>query len=94
MPHPHSVPTRTLPEKSSLAQLHKQAKERLKSYQAREQPAVTEVERFEPVPDPASFALADAQRVLARAYGFSSWTKLKQHVDGVNVNILCSRGGR
>jgi ankyrin repeat protein len=80
-----SAPTRTLPPKPSLAQLRKQAKELLKSYRVGKESAVAEVERFERSPDPASFALADAQRVLARAYGFSSWEKLKQHVEGVNI---------
>jgi hypothetical protein len=69
----HSAPTRTLPKKPSLAQLRKQAKGLLKSYRAGKQAAVAEIERFERSPDPAHFALADAQRVLARAYGFSSW---------------------
>ena len=31
-------------------------------------------------PDPARFSLVDAQRVLARAYGFASWTKLAAEV--------------
>ncbi len=88
MPHPRSAPTRTLPSKPSLAQLRKQAKELLKSYQARESTAVAEVEQFEQSPDSASFALADAQRVLARSYGFLSWTKLKQHVDGVTYEAF------
>ena len=68
----HSAPTRTLPDKPSLAQLRKQAKELLKSYCAGKEAAIAEVERFERSPDAANFALADAQRVLARAYGFSS----------------------
>jgi ankyrin repeat protein len=80
----HSAPTRTLPHKPSLAQLRKQAKELLRSYRAGKDAAVAEVERFERSPDPANFALADAQRVLARAYGFSSWPALKNHVEGVN----------
>ena len=67
-----SAPTCILPNKPSLAQLRKQAKELLKSYRAGIEAAVAEVERFERSPDPANFALADAQRVLARAYGFSS----------------------
>ncbi len=85
---PQPAPTRTLPPTASLAQLRKQAKELLVSYRARKELAVAEVERFERSPDPASFALADAQRVLARAYGFFSWTKLKQHVTGVNFSAL------
>ena len=84
----HPAPTRTLPDKPSLAQLRKQAKELLKSYRAGNEAAVAEVERFERSPDPAHFALADAQRVLARAYGFSSWPALKNHVEDVNFQAL------
>lgn len=74
---PHPVPTRTLPDRPNLAQLRKQAKELLMLYLAGQQAAVTEVEQFERDPTPANFTLADAQRVLARAYGFRSWTSLK-----------------
>jgi hypothetical protein len=49
-----------------------------------------EVDRFEQNPDPARFAWADAQRVLPRAYGFSSWAKLKQHVEDLNVETFCA----
>ncbi len=83
-----SDPTRTLPDKPSLAQLREQAKELLDSYLAGNDAAVTEVERFHRNPDPANFALADAQRVLARAYGFSSWPSLENHVDGVKLEAL------
>ncbi len=38
--------------------------------------------------DPATFALHDAQLVLARAYGFESWPKLKAFVDGATVDRL------
>jgi ankyrin repeat protein len=38
--------------------------------------------------DPATFALHDAQFVLARAYGFESWSKLKAFVDGATVSRL------
>ncbi|MBC8356336.1 MAG: hypothetical protein H8E66_30525 [Planctomycetes bacterium] len=88
MTHPHSAPTRSLPDRPSLGQLRKQAKELLRSYQAGESDAIAEVERFETSPDPQFFALTDAQRVLARAYGFASWTKFKHHVDGVNVDAF------
>jgi ankyrin repeat protein len=86
----HSAPTRTLPDKPSLAQLRKLAKELLKSYRGGKDAAIAEVERFERKADPAKFALADAQRVLARAYGLSSWTQLKKRVDIVsNVKAFC-----
>jgi ankyrin repeat protein len=83
-----SAPARTLPEKPSLAQLQEQAKELLHSYRAAKDAAVAEVERFERNSLDRNFALADAQRVLARAYGFSSWPALKNHVEGVNFAAL------
>lgn len=33
-------------------------------------------------------ALHEAQRELARSYGFGSWSKLKAYVEGVNVRLL------
>ncbi|MGH9374177.1 MAG: hypothetical protein ACRD15_21900 [Vicinamibacterales bacterium] len=38
--------------------------------------------------DAATFALHDAQLVLARSYGYDSWPKLKAYVDGVTVKRL------
>jgi ankyrin repeat protein len=86
----HAAPTRSLPARPSFQQLRKQAKELLSAYRTGDVAAVAEVERFESQPDPDRFALADAQRVLARAYGFASWTKLKQLVEGVNAAAFCA----
>jgi len=72
----YPTPTRVLPPQPSLEQLRKQAKDLLEDYRRDQPAAVAEVQRFERTPDPASFALHDAQRVLARAYGYESWTKL------------------
>ncbi len=88
MPIPHPAPTRRLPSEPSIEQLRKQAKELLEQYRASHPGAVTEVNRFEREPDPATFVLSDAQRVLARAYGYESWPKLKAFVDGANVQRL------
>ena len=82
------IPTRRLPEQPSLEQLRNQAKDLLQAYRAGEPAAVAEVQRFERHPDPLQFALNGAQRVLARAYGYESWPKLKAFVDGVNVARL------
>jgi ankyrin repeat protein len=79
-----SVSPRRLPEQPNLEQLRKQAKELLKAYLSRDSAAIAEVRRFELIPS-SDFALSDAQRILARAYGFQSWTKLKAFVDGVNI---------
>ena len=73
---------RSLPERPDLRQLKKQAKELLKGYRSRDPWAVAEVETHEREPDPGRFLLNDAQRVLARSYGFASWARLAEHVDG------------
>jgi ankyrin repeat protein len=75
---------RRLPEHPNLEQLKKQAKELLQNFRSGAPDAVAEVRQFEREPI-ADFALSDAQRVLARAYGFPSWPKLKAFVDGANI---------
>lgn len=86
--------TRKLPAQPSLEQLRKQAKELLEGYRAGDAAAIDEVRRFERQPPPeAELALHDAQRVLARAYGFQSWAKLKAFVDGANVARLAEAAG-
>ncbi len=89
MTKPLPAPTRSLPAKPNLLQLRKQAKQLLKSYKAGQTAAIQEVQRFEQTPNRETLSLADAQRILARAYGFSSWARLKQHVDGLNVQAFC-----
>ena len=63
-----SVPPRRLPERPSLEQLRKQAREHLTTLRAG---------------DP-SVKLAAAQHALAREYGFDSWPKLVHHVETVH----------
>ena len=82
-------PARTLRDRPDLAQIKRQAKELLKAYAAGEADAATEVNAHYRGASPASFALHDAQLVLARSYGFLSWPKLKAFVDGVTVRRLC-----
>jgi ankyrin repeat protein len=92
MPVRKSPPTRTLRAHPDLAQLKRQAKELLHAFEADDAMAVAEVRhhyRDAPPPSAAStFALHDAQLVLARAYGFDSWPKLKAFVDGATVGRL------
>ena len=88
MPHPHPPAARRLPPQPSLEQLRKQAKDLLAEYVAGDPAAIAEVHRFERHPHPAAFALHDAQRVLARAYGYESWAKLKAFVNGASVARL------
>src|SRR6187402_1064077 len=60
-------PVRHLPERPSLEQLRKQAKEYLDTLRATDPSAI----------------LATAQHALAREYGFDSWPKLVHHVESV-----------
>jgi hypothetical protein len=83
--HRYAAPTRRLPQNPNLEQLRKQAKDLLEQYRAEDPAAAAEIQKFEYSPDPSTFALHDAQRVLARAYGFESWPKLKAFVDGVTI---------
>ena len=81
----YPAPTRLLPQHSNLEQLRKQAKDLLEQYRSGDSAANAEVQRFERNPDPSTLALNDAQRILARAYGYDSWPKLKAFVDGTNM---------
>lgn len=82
------LPARHLPERPDLDQLKRQAKELLAALAARESSALAEVRQYYPGTAPDTFALHDAQLVLARAYGFDSWPKLKARVDGVTIGRL------
>ena len=56
---------RPLPDRPNLEYLKREAKDLLRTLQ-QQRPVVK---------------LADAQHALARQYGFSSWTRLKRHVE-------------
>lgn len=79
---------RRLPAKPNLNQLRKQAKDLLKAFHAGESLAIEEVRAHHPeaIGAPEGLQLSGAQLVLARAYGFASWPKLKAFVDGVNMS--------
>ncbi len=81
-------PFRTLRERPDLEQLKRQAKKLLAAFRAGETEAVAEVQAHYHGAQAASFALHDAQLVLARSYGFASWPQLKAHVDGITVRRL------
>src|SRR5690348_16786471 len=81
-------PTRRMRENPDLDQLKRQAKELLEAYRAQEPDAIAEVSAYHTTAQPDTFALHDAQFVLARSYGFESWPKLKAAVDGVTAKQL------
>ena len=83
------MPTKTLPERPSLAQLKLQAKELQGLHHERRLPAAARIVANHPRfrdESPASvldapLKLADVQLVIAREYGFASWAALKHHVE-------------
>jgi ankyrin repeat protein len=74
------APAMPLPDQPSLEQLRKQAKDLRRAVLAGDPPAVAEVRTRYP-DAPPGFPLRAAQLVVARRYGFASWTRLKRHVE-------------
>jgi ankyrin repeat protein len=74
------MPVKPLPKDPSLENLRKQAKTLLTQVRAGETAALALVREFHPDDAWADIALAGAQLVIARSYGFPSWTKLKQYL--------------
>jgi len=75
-------------ENPDLDQLKRQAKELLEAYRTSSPEAVAEVTAYHRTATAETFALHDAQFVLARSYGFESWPKLKAAADGVTAGKL------
>lgn len=68
-----------LPAQPSLDSLRQQAKSLLKSAKAKEDGALSRIGPH--YGDPAAITLQQAQLVIARDYGFSSWARLKKHIE-------------
>ena len=81
-------PTRTLSARPHLDQLRRQARELLDAFLADDPAAVSEVHAHYRDARRDTFALHDAQLVIARACGFDSWPRLKTHVDGLTAKRL------
>ena len=79
------MPVRPLPNDPSLEHLRKEAKRLRVAVRGGDSEALAKVREFHPRAGSAieSFALADAQLVTARAYGFASWARLRQHLAAI-----------
>ncbi len=88
------TPARQLPERPDLGQLKRQAKDLLRSAQAGDPAALA---RFRILPSlagitdadlaRASLALHDAQSVIAREHGFTSWKALRERVEELTLEF-------
>ena len=76
------MPTRPLPNDPSLEHLKKEAKRLLKAADTGDPDALAQIAEHHPRASRSAepFSLADAQLVVARSYGFGSWTRLKQYL--------------
>src|ERR1051325_3724275 len=87
---------RRLPERPHLDVPKRQARELLTAWRAGVPEALERIRRRHPKfreTDPAAlsarkFLLSDAQLVVAREYGFSTWTELKERIHGNTVAAL------
>jgi ankyrin repeat protein len=86
--HRTHPPTRAMRDNPDIDQLKRQARELLEAYRAQSPDAVIEIAAHHRTATPETFALHDAQFVLARSYGFESWPKLKAAVEGVTTKRL------
>ena len=86
------MPSRSLPSRPNLTQLKLQADELRRSHRERKRSAAARIvahhprmkgQPLEAVLD-RSLALADAQLVVAREYGFENWARLKHYVRDVS----------
>ncbi len=85
------MPTRSLPDRPNLDQLKIQANELQRGHHDGDRSAGARIGAHHPGMKALSvenvlerpLALADAQLVIAREYGFSNWTQLKQHVEAI-----------
>jgi hypothetical protein len=75
---------RPLPPNPNLDMQRKLAKTLARDYWRGEPDAVERVRALHPTPPPPeNFALADAQLVIARGYGFSGWPQMKRKIDSL-----------
>jgi len=74
------TPPRSLPERPSLEQLRKQAKDLLRDARAGDASALA---RLSAIAAGAETTLSNAQLAVAREYGFASWPKMVHHVESV-----------
>jgi len=75
--------SRDLPARPNLDHLKNQAKDLLNDFRRGDSAAVERLRSLASLSPNARPTLADAQRAIARDYGFATWAKLKEHVESL-----------
>src|SRR5687768_15411578 len=79
-----SVFVEPLPARPNLEMQHKRAKELLRAAWNSDPEALARIRALHPrPPDPDALKLADAQLVIARGYGFESWSAMNHKIDAL-----------
>jgi hypothetical protein len=73
--------SRNLPEQPNLELLKKQAKDLIRDFRRGEAVAIERLRSQVAIGTKGQ--LAQAQRAIAREYGFANWPKLKHHVESL-----------
>ena len=85
------MPDRILPDRPSVEQYKKQAKELLRAATVCEPAALGRVRKHHPrlhalaLDRPGAITLADAQLVLAREHGYESWPAFAKHIETLRI---------
>ena len=74
------------PHRLALEHMKKEARDLLHRLQRREPSALRRCHAVDPLNDLSNPALDHARFIIAREHGFSSWRKLKEHIDATQVN--------
>lgn len=77
---------RTLLPHRNLEDVKKEARDLLHALQRRDPAAVARYRSQDPLADAFQPRLADTQYLIAREYGYQSWEKLKEHLNGASQN--------
>jgi len=78
-----SSPLGPLPDRPSLEQLRKQAKDLLRAARSGDASALARLSSTMPAAERPPITLARAQLAIARDYGFASWPRLVTHVEAL-----------
>ena len=76
----------TTPHRMTLDHMKKEARVLLYGLQRRDAQALRRYSAADPFNDMSNPALDDTRFIIAREHGFSSWRKLKEHIDATQVN--------
>ena len=77
----------SLPRHADLRAMHEEAKRLFHALQRKDVAATYRYRLFDVLEGSFHARLADAQYIIARRYGFKSWTNLKESLDVRRTNI-------